>query len=128
MRLAKGVPLIRVLDLLLQLPRPAQHIGVDRRWRRRFQSRAAGREITEVAQEKTQRVADLPVGVARGRQGLKIHLDVVLVGQRADPPPAEIRSETRKKILHLDRVADALGHLQAGSVHHEPVREHGGEG
>jgi hypothetical protein len=82
--------------------------------------------VAQVAQHEPQRVADLDIALPGVGEELLVHLDIVLVGDRADPPAEDIGPVAVKEVL--EGRALGLGQLLAVLVDHEAVREQGLEG
>ena len=95
---------------------PVDRGGLDRHARTRH-------EALEVGEQEADRVADLAVALAGEPEVLEVDLDVTVVGHAAHPPPRDVRAVLLQQHRDVERVAEALGHLQAILVDHEAVRQ-----
>jgi hypothetical protein len=81
--------------------------------------------VVEIREQETQRVAHLAVRLAGHVEEFAIDLDVVLEGERAHPPAADVGAEVVEQVGDLERVAQRLRHLAPLLVDDEAMGEEG---
>ena len=81
-------------------------------------------EAVQVAQEKAQRVAHAPIGIADPLEDLLRDAHLVGVVGRRDPQPNYVRAQCAGQLLRRENIAERLGHLAAVFIHGETMREH----
>jgi hypothetical protein len=106
------------------------------RWRRRrstgvsrSRGRAcSGREVAEVAEQETEGVPHLAIGVGDPLQDLVADAHVVAPVGGERPPAHDVPAEAPDDVLGRDHVAERLVHREALRVEHPAVRQDVGVG